>query len=109
MAVLALSEAKKDKPASPAISPALDDLTHYQKKCRAAWARLIRKIYEVDPLVCPRCQHTMRVVSFIEEDTIIQEILKHLGLWETRSHSPPPSCAYEETIYADEPASPVYI
>lgn len=46
----------------------------------------------------------MRIIAFIEEDVIIQKILKHLGLWETRSHSPPPSCAYEETIYADEPA-----
>jgi len=103
-AVLALSEAKKDKPASPTISPAHEDLTHYQKKCRSAWARLIRKIYEVDPLVCPQCQHTMRIIAFIEHDAIIQKILKHLGLWETRSHSPPPSWAYEKTIYADEPA-----
>jgi hypothetical protein len=45
----------------------------------------------------------MRIIAFIGEDAIIQKILKHLGLWETRSHSPPPSWAYEETIYADEP------
>jgi len=41
---------KKDKPASLTISPRDEDLTHYQKKCRAEWVRLIRKIYEVDPL-----------------------------------------------------------
>jgi hypothetical protein len=39
---------EKDKPASSAIPPADEDLTHYQKKCRSSWARLIRKIYEVD-------------------------------------------------------------
>jgi len=26
------------------------------KESRQNWARLIRKIYEVDPLVCPKCQ-----------------------------------------------------
>ena len=95
---------KKDKPASLTISPEHEDLTHYQKKCRAEWVRLIRKIYEVEPLLCPRCKHPMRVIAFIENDAIIQKILKHLVLWETRSHSPPPSWAYEETIYANEPA-----
>ncbi|HZX47583.1 MAG TPA: transposase [Nitrospirota bacterium] len=98
---------KKDKPASLTISPRNEDLTHYQKKCRAAWARLIRKIYEVDPLVCPRCLHPMKIVAFIGEDFAIQKILKHLGLWETRTHSPPPSCEYEEIAYVDEPSRAV--
>ena len=70
--MLALSEAKKDKPLSLTISPADEDITHYRKKCRSAWARLIRKIYEVEPLVCPQCQHTMRIIAFIGSDAIIQ-------------------------------------
>ena len=105
--MLALSEAKKDKPASLTISPADEDITHYQKNCRSALARLIRKIYEVDPLVCPRCLHPMKIVVFIGEDFAIQKILKHLGLWEIRTHSPPPSCEYEEKAYVDEPSRAV--
>jgi len=27
---------------------------------RKAWARLIQKIYEVDPLTCPKCQGSIR-------------------------------------------------
>jgi len=27
------------------------------------WAEMIRKVYEVDPLVCPRCGGRMRVVA----------------------------------------------
>jgi len=99
---------KKDKSASSAISHADEDLTAYQKKCRSAWARLIRKIYEVDPLLCPRCKHPMKIVAFIEEDSTIQKILKHLGLWETRSHSPPPSSIIcEEIVYAGESSTSV--
>ncbi|HBI24544.1 MAG TPA: hypothetical protein DDX84_10175 [Nitrospiraceae bacterium] len=81
-------------------------------KDRSAWGsaciersekRLIRKIYEVDPLLCPRCLHPMKIVAFIGEDFAIQKILMHMGLWETRTHSQPPSCEYEDTIYADKP------
>ena len=34
---------------------------------RRRWANLIRRVYEADPLVCPRCGAEMRVVSFITE------------------------------------------
>lgn len=46
------------------------------------WARLIAKVYEVDPLVCPRCRGSMKLVSLITEDDVIYRILSHLGLLE---------------------------
>ena len=58
-------------------------------KFRQNRARLIQKIYEIDPLLCPKCQGPMRIVAFIEDDRIIKKILKHLGLWETHNHDPP--------------------
>jgi hypothetical protein len=51
---------------------------------RKNWARLIQKIYEVDPLICPKCSGEMRVISFIEDPDVIQQILKHLGLWNVK-------------------------
>jgi hypothetical protein len=35
------------------------------------------KIYEVDPLVCPKCQGAMRVISSIEDPSVIRAILDH--------------------------------
>lgn len=52
------------------------------KAYRRNWARLIQKIYELDPLTCPRCTSQMRVISVIEQPEIIKKILKLLGLWE---------------------------
>jgi len=46
---------------------------------RRGWAQLLRRVYETDPLVCPRCQGVMRVVAFITEGRIIRRILDHLG------------------------------
>ncbi|MBI3600975.1 MAG: hypothetical protein HY097_10105, partial [Nitrospinae bacterium] len=67
-----------------------EDLTDYQKSCRKRWAALIRKIYEVDPLVCPKCGATMKIVSAIEDDITIHKILSHLELLYAPTRSPPP-------------------
>lgn len=50
-------------------------------RAKAAWARLIRKVYEADPLECPRCKGPMRVIALIEDPGVIQRVLEHLGLW----------------------------
>jgi len=41
------------------------------KEFRQNWARLIQRVYEVDPLLCPKCQGTMKIISFIEKIEII--------------------------------------
>ena len=35
-------------------------------RCSQSWAMLIKRVYEVDPLCCPKCGGQMKVVSFIE-------------------------------------------
>jgi hypothetical protein len=40
---------------------------------RKNWSRLIQKIYEVDPLVCLRCQGKMRVIAFIEDPGVVKK------------------------------------
>jgi hypothetical protein len=50
-------------------------------KCGSpAWARLIAKVYEVDPLLCTRCGHRMTMVAFLTDRLSISKILDHLGL-----------------------------
>ena len=47
------------------------------------WAALIRCVYEVDPLKCPTCGGTMKIISFIErnQSDVIEKILRHCGQW----------------------------
>ena len=59
------------------------------KEQRKNWARLIQKIYDVDPLTCPKCRGRMRIISFIGEGEVIKKILKHLGLREVKPRPPP--------------------
>ncbi|RPI01033.1 MAG: hypothetical protein EHM71_16775 [Zetaproteobacteria bacterium] len=56
---------------------------------KRAWARLIKQVYEVDPLVCARCGSAMRIIAFIEQPAVLEKILTHLGLWPTLARSPP--------------------
>ena len=46
--------------------------------CRSAWARLIAKVYEIDPLVCPRCGSEMRLIAVITDPAEVRKILRHL-------------------------------
>jgi len=64
---------RKEAGADDAI-PCILDPVENSKAFRKNWARLIQKIYEVDPLVCPKCQGTMRIISFIEDRSVIRGI-----------------------------------
>jgi hypothetical protein len=48
------------------------------KESRSTWARLIAQVYEVDPLVCPRCSAPMRILAVITEPDELRKILRHL-------------------------------
>jgi hypothetical protein len=67
---------------------------------RPSWARLIKKVYEADPLVCPRCCRPLKIISLIGDGPVIEKILRHLNLWD-RAERPPPRPA-ERSIQYDE-------
>ena len=54
---------------------------------KRAWARLIKQMYEVDPLVCPRCAGTMRIIAFMEQPAGIDLPVPRTA---DREDSPPP-------------------
>ena len=44
------------------------------------WAAMIRKVYEVDPMTCPKCGGVMKVVAFITDYPAVDRIIDHLKL-----------------------------
>ena len=55
-----------------------------------SWARLIAKVYQVDPLVCTRCGQRMSLLAFVTDQVAIGKILDHLGLRGPEAERPPP-------------------
>ncbi len=49
-----------------------------QHASRSAWARLIAKVYEVEPLICPRCGSEMKVIAVITDAAEVRKTLRHL-------------------------------
>lgn len=48
----------------------------WSKLRRQSWARLLRKVYEVDPFICPKCQGTMSVVAIIEDTAELTKVIE---------------------------------
>jgi hypothetical protein len=57
---------------------------------RRSWAQLIKRIYEVDPLVCPSFGSEMKVIAFTTEHDVVDAILRHLAKTKARSPRGPP-------------------
>jgi len=49
-----------------------------RRQMRLRWAALLRRIFEVDPLVCPACGGRMRMIAFILQPRVIDRILRHV-------------------------------
>jgi hypothetical protein len=71
--------------ASAETAQAAEEPIHRQA-ARYAWALLLARIYEVFPLLCPKCGGEIRILALLTEASAVREILAHLG----EPTSPPP-------------------
>jgi hypothetical protein len=69
---------------------------------RRGWAEMIRKVFEVDPLTCPKCQTEMRIIAFITDYAVVDRIINHLKLTFVADKPPPPHLVYQELLMAAE-------
>ena len=69
------------KPASAeADTPVADDAVEVGAAARKkAWARLLAKVYEVDPFLCPECGGKMAVIAVIQDLAEIRGIIACLA------------------------------
>lgn len=83
-----------------AVLPPPDD-EPFRRRARLTWAALIKRVYEIDPLLCPFCGGEMKIVAFITEHATVAHILEHIRMPaqqpEPLAHSPP---LQEELLYA---------
>jgi hypothetical protein len=43
------------------------------------WAQRLKRVFQIDITICPRCQGSFKIISCIDDPEVIQKILTHLG------------------------------
>jgi hypothetical protein len=69
---------------------------------RAQWAALLKKIYECQAMICPKCRQKMKVIAVIEKPSIIDRILRHIGYRFEVLSLPPPGRAPPPFLWSAE-------
>ena len=67
-------------PKPPAPPPAAVSETPEFRNSRITWARLLKRVFQIDIETCHRCGGKMKIIAAIEDPLVIKKILAHLGL-----------------------------
>jgi hypothetical protein len=63
---------------------------------RMGWARLLKRVFDLDLEHCPQCGGAFRIIAAIEEPAVIVKILTHLGL---QARAPPRAPARRPALF----------
>jgi len=77
----------QDLSGCPAHSPADGEDSEFTRETRRTWSRMLRKIFEVDPMLCS-CGTKMKIISIITEPRVVDRILRHLQSERCRARDP---------------------
>ena len=78
-----IPDSKKNKSHA---SNASDAVPHSSASVRINWARLLKRVFEIDIEHCPHCGGNMKIIAAILERAAITKILNHLGYLPGRYH-----------------------
>ena len=66
---------------------------------RVDWARLLRRSFDVDVLVCPKCNGRLRVLGEVTDPAMVRLMLDSLGV---DARVPCPARARDPTLLYDD-------
>ena len=60
------------------------DVLQHSAPARMSWARLLKRVFDIDIEHCPHCGGTLKIIAATEDPPVIAKILTHLG-WSARA------------------------
>jgi hypothetical protein len=51
-----------------------------KRKASRSWAALIKRVFEIEPLLCEKCGSSMRIKAFITDPAEVKRLLNHLKI-----------------------------
>ena len=82
------ARAARDRTSPTAQARLAGEDSEFAKETRRTWARLLRKIFEIDPMLCSRCGAEMKIISVITDPRIVDRILRHLESERCKARDP---------------------
>ena len=67
-------------PAERATETSSEDAHAQGEIPRMNWARLLKRVFDIDVEHCPNCGSALKIIAAIEDPPVIIKILSHLGL-----------------------------
>ena len=64
---------------------------------RLSWAKLLKRVFEIDMEHCPSCGRELKIIAAILEQPVTEKILTHLGL---QARAPPRAQARGQALQA---------
>ncbi len=62
------------------------------------WAKLLRRVFDLDLQHCPNCGGELKIIAAILEQPVVEKILTHLGL---QPPAPPQAPARGQALQAE--------
>ena len=90
----------RQEPEAPAqVAPPAECEAHcgHYRPVRLSWAKLLKRVFEIDLAHCPSCGGELKIIAAILESPVIEKILMHLGL---QARAPPRAPARGAQLHA---------
>ena len=68
------------KPEQPELGLSSNTASKPKNIKRIPWARLLKRVFNIDIEICPRCAGKLVIIAAIEDPKVIKQILSHMGL-----------------------------
>ena len=75
-----------EQPAQAAAPAECETACQHHRPVRLSWAKLLKRVFEIDMAHCPNCGGELKIIAAILEKRVIEKILTHLGL---QARAPP--------------------
>ena len=86
-----------EPPAQEAKPAECEMICPHHRPVRLSWAKLLKRVFEIDLEHCPNCGGELKIIAAILEQPVIEKILAHLGL---QARAPPRAPARDQVLQA---------